>query len=269
MSITLLKKLELSDSNLTDFDSTKYYNKGFYNDDIYEILLDKNKFSKIKITNFVNLKRLFLDHNDNLETIEIDYCLNLFILDISKCPLLKEIKGLDKIQLQLLSCRDTNIDFLEEKFNVNMLLEKDNDKIHYIIDNIYLGDSSHEEKELLELGISYVFNISPHNYREYQQIIEFQLPIHDSLSQDITTVFPEILHEVKSILDAGKKIYVHCYAGVSRSSSLVILYIMIFYRKKFDEAFKYVRERRMCIQPNSSFVKQLKSLEDTIINFNE
>ena len=59
MSITLLKKLELSDSNLSEFDSTKYYNKGFYNDDIYEILLDKNNLTAIKITNFVNLKRLF------------------------------------------------------------------------------------------------------------------------------------------------------------------------------------------------------------------
>jgi len=129
MSITLLKKLELSDSNLTEFDSKKYYNKGFYNDDIYEILLDKNKLTSIKITNFVNLKRLFLDNNDNLETIEIDYCLNLFVLDISKCPKLKDIKGLDKFQLQMLSCRDTNIDFLEQKFNVNMLIEKDNEKI--------------------------------------------------------------------------------------------------------------------------------------------
>lgn len=269
MSITLLKKLELSDSNLSEFDSTKYYNKGFYNDDIYEILLDKNKLTSIKITNFVNLKRLFLDNNENLETIEIDYCLNLFVLDISKCPKLKDIKGLDKIQLQMLSCRDTNIDFLEEKFNVNMLIEKDNDKIHYIIDNIYLGDCGHDENELLELGISHVFNISPHTYRDYKQIIEFQLPIHDSLDQDITTVMPEILHEVRNLLDAGKKIYIHCYAGVSRSASLVILYIMVFYRKKFDDAFKFVREKRACIQPNSSFVKQLKSLEDTIINFKE
>ena len=29
----------------------------------------------------------------------------------------------------------------------------------------------------------------------------------------------------------------------------------------FDEAFKYVRDKRLCIQPNESFVEQLKYLE--------
>jgi hypothetical protein len=30
---------------------------------------------------------------------------------------------------------------------------------------------------------------------------------------------------------------------------------------KFEDAFKHVRERRYCVQPNASFVEQLKYLE--------
>jgi hypothetical protein len=269
MNFTLLRKIELANSKLTEFQSNNYYNKDSCNDDTYELLLNKNELVNVKISNFINLKQIIINNNDLLESIEIENCPNLYLLDISNCKKINNIKGLDTPNLGVLVCHNTDINFINEKYNINLYVEKDNEKINYIIDNIYLGNCGHSEEELLELGISHIFNITPQTYRQYSSIIEYQLPIHDALDQNISDLFPEVLNKIKDLIDAGKKIYVHCYAGVSRSASLVILYIMIFYRKTFEESFRYVREKRFCVQPNPYFVQQLKEMETVIINFKE
>ncbi|POM81978.1 Dual specificity phosphatase catalytic domain protein [Cryptosporidium meleagridis] len=53
------------------------------------------------------------------------------------------------------------------------------------------------------------------------------------------------------------RIYVHCQEGVSRSSSIVIGYLMWKYNKNFNDASEYVRERRSTSSPNIGFTYQL------------
>jgi protein-tyrosine phosphatase len=53
-------------------------------------------------------------------------------------------------------------------------------------------------------------------------------------------------------------VLVHCHAGVSRSATLVIAYLMQEKRLTFDEAFSYASKFRPVIFPNQGFQKQLK-----------
>lgn len=50
---------------------------------------------------------------------------------------------------------------------------------------------------------------------------------------------------------------VHCAAGVSRSASFVIAYLMKKRDMLYPDALRYVKERRKVISPNSGFKKQL------------
>lgn len=54
---------------------------------------------------------------------------------------------------------------------------------------------------------------------------------------------------------------VHCKMGVSRSASVVIAYAMKAYNWDFKEAFEYVKQKRSCIKPNSSFISQLETYQ--------
>jgi hypothetical protein len=274
-TIYLLKNLDLSYRNLDIFNSKEYFNKPYdstktfitetnegYNDDVYEIRLNGNKLKEVKIYNFINVKRISVNNNKDLEKLEIINCNSLEILDVSNCSKLKQIDGLENHNIKLLECEgDTDINFLEEKFDINVQISKANEEINHIIDNIYLGDCSHTQDELLKLGISYVFNMTPNHYREYDKLIEIKIPLEDSFKQNITDIFPTAIEQVKELNDEGLKIYIHCYAGISRSASFVIYYLMKYHKMKFEEAFKYVRYKRYCIQPNASFVEQLKYLE--------
>lgn len=53
-------------------------------------------------------------------------------------------------------------------------------------------------------------------------------------------------------------VYVHCNAGVSRSASFVIAYLMRELAMTFEEAFTFVKQKRPQIMPNHGFVTQLK-----------
>ena len=65
-------------------------------------------------------------------------------------------------------------------------------------------------------------------------------------------------------IEKNKTTLVHCRQGVSRSSSIVIAYIMYKEKKSFIEAEKFVREKKSNINPNDNFVGQLKEFEDII-----
>jgi atypical dual specificity phosphatase len=57
------------------------------------------------------------------------------------------------------------------------------------------------------------------------------------------------------------RILVHCKAGVSRSASLVIAYLIMEHGYTYDAALAEVRERREIANPNPSFEEQLRSME--------
>jgi len=59
-----------------------------------------------------------------------------------------------------------------------------------------------------------------------------------------------------------KSTLVHCFAGISRSPSIVIAYLMKEYGMTYFSAFKMCKEKRCIVCPNNGFRKQLRKYED-------
>jgi hypothetical protein len=57
---------------------------------------------------------------------------------------------------------------------------------------------------------------------------------------------------------------IHCNLGISRSSSILIAYLIAKYGLCLYAAFKYVKDKRLQIAPNYSFLRQLKQFEESI-----
>lgn len=64
----------------------------------------------------------------------------------------------------------------------------------------------------------------------------------------------------------GRNVLVHCAAGVSRSASFVIAYLMNRKDMLFPDAIRFVKERRSVIRPNSGFSQQLEKYGKTIFD---
>lgn len=89
----------------------------------------------------------------------------------------------------------------------------------------------------------------------------YAVDIMDSPTEDIISIIRKSLAFIETHIRNGKGVLVHCQAGMSRSASVVIAYLMAKYRISYEEAFYTVRDRRACISPNNGFAKQLCSMD--------
>lgn len=65
--------------------------------------------------------------------------------------------------------------------------------------------------------------------------------------------------------DSRGRVLVHCQAGISRSATICLAYLMKRKRVRLDEAFEFVRRRRSIISPNFSFMGQLLQFESQLL----
>ncbi|XP_003223193.3 dual specificity protein phosphatase 13A [Anolis carolinensis] len=136
--------------------------------------------------------------------------------------------------------------------------------------NLFLGDLviAHNTFGLWKMGISHVLNAAHGNiyckgsHGFYGAAIEYYgVPAHDHPAFDISPFFypaAEFIH--KALATPGAKLLVHCAVGISRSSSLVLAYLMIYHHLSLVEAIQTVKSHRW-IFPNRGFLKQLRSLD--------
>lgn len=76
-------------------------------------------------------------------------------------------------------------------------------------------------------------------------------------------VLPVAIDFIEEAKAAKGCVLVHCNAGVSRSASVVIGYLMQRRDMRFEEAYNLVKSWRPCIQPNAGFMQQLKKFHKT------
>ena len=144
-------------------------------------------------------------------------------------------------------------------------------KIHYmshpsqILKYLFLGNFVHATnlKELSKLKINYILNcaIECYNYNLPKNIEELHLNIKDAENFDIINYF-EIANEfINKCKLMGGVCLVHCKLGISRSATFVIAYLIKYQKLKVDEAFEFVKKKRISIRPNDGFMKQLYEYE--------
>merc|ERR1712228_736386 len=80
-------------------------------------------------------------------------------------------------------------------------------------------------------------------------------------TEPIKEFFTEATQFIHSWMSREQPVLVHCRAGVSRSASVVIAYLMEFQGYTLHDAFFLVRSHRSVITPNPGFMDQLIQYE--------
>lgn len=137
--------------------------------------------------------------------------------------------------------------------------------INKITDTIYLGnmDAAFNIKKLKNLGIRKVLTVMSAFGNHYPEntFIHKTIDITDDYNSNIIRYFKDCL----LFIDGYDKVFVHCAAGMSRSPTVVIAYLMWKQKLSLNNAINFVKNKRPEISPNLSFMRQLQLFQELLI----
>ncbi|XP_061986542.1 protein-tyrosine-phosphatase MKP1-like [Populus nigra] len=140
-----------------------------------------------------------------------------------------------------------------------------------VAEHVYLGgDAVARDREILKQnGITHVLNCVGFVCPEYfkADFVYRTLWLQDSPSEDITSILYDVFDYFEDVREHGGRVFVHCCQGVSRSTSLVIAYLMWREGQSFDDAFQYVKAARGIADPNMGFACQLLQCQKRVHAF--
>lgn len=143
--------------------------------------------------------------------------------------------------------------------------------VHSVVGNYATQDS--DVLDILEIK-TVISALSEEEYADYELSKEklpdiewHRLVIDDDVEERISTYFFDAHKIIRDSVADGKNVMVHCAAGISRSATLVIAYLMIENGWTMREAYNYVKRKRTIIEPNIGFMKQLQGLEYKLKQF--
>lgn len=139
------------------------------------------------------------------------------------------------------------------------------DNCHEIVPNLFLGNYlvANDLEYLKVLGITHIINCSVEHPNYFSNNFNYlYLPLHDDTSENIFIYFNKSFEFIRDCHKKNGKVLVHCHAGVSRSSTIVIAYLMKKYKKPFYKTLKYIQSIRGVVNPNEGFRLQLECYEE-------
>uniref|UniRef100_A0A3B4BAG4 Dual specificity protein phosphatase 10 n=1 Tax=Periophthalmus magnuspinnatus TaxID=409849 RepID=A0A3B4BAG4_9GOBI len=140
-----------------------------------------------------------------------------------------------------------------------------------ILPSLYLGNEQDAQdlRLLQRLNVGYILNVTTHlplYHYDTGLFVYKRLPATDSNKQNLRQYFEEAFEFIEEAQQAGMGLLIHCQAGVSRSATIVIAYLMKHTWMTMTDAYKYVKTRRPIISPNLNFMGQLLEFEEDLNN---
>lgn len=119
---------------------------------------------------------------------------------------------------------------------------------------------------LQQNNIAFVVNAT-HRENNFDTINYLHCPVSDCDDEDIYQYFEPTRIHIEKAKASGKACLVHCMAGISRSATLVISYLMLANNLSLHNAWELLISARKDIQPNDGFWSQLVRLEEEKFGF--
>ncbi|ELT88887.1 hypothetical protein CAPTEDRAFT_129711 [Capitella teleta] len=134
-------------------------------------------------------------------------------------------------------------------------------------DCIFLGraDQAANPRVRDNLSLTHIINITRDHPNAFPDDLQYyRVEVDDDSTAELLHEFPSLIHFMKSALHQGGRLLVHCNLGRSRSSTVVIAYLMFCRKWSLRDAYFFLKDRRPIIHPNRNFIGQLSKFEEII-----
>lgn len=134
-------------------------------------------------------------------------------------------------------------------------------KLTKITDHLYLTnfENAQDYKTLTENGIKQILVVGKDMLHQTEELKTKYILIDDRCSENIMIHFEDAHDFIKQDVTV-----VHCYAGISRSPSIVISFLMKEHGMSLEDALQLCKQKRSIVDPNEGFMEQLSKYEEML-----
>ncbi|XP_050536802.1 dual specificity protein phosphatase 10 isoform X2 [Daktulosphaira vitifoliae] len=144
---------------------------------------------------------------------------------------------------------------------------------------LYLGNSkdADDHASLSAIGVTRVLNVTtsqqspspPMGDRRTAGVLYKRLSALDNGHANLKQYFEEAFEFIEGARKTGGSVLIHCQAGISRSPTIAIAYVMRHRKMSMVDAYKTVKAARPIISPNLNFMGQLLELEQSLQQYEQ
>ncbi|XP_025043943.1 dual specificity protein phosphatase 15 isoform X1 [Pelodiscus sinensis] len=129
-----------------------------------------------------------------------------------------------------------------------------------VLPGLYLGNfiDAKDVEQLSRNKITHIISIHESPQPLLQEITYLLIPLQDTPEANIKKHFKACIRFIHCCRLHGGNCLVHCLAGISRSTTLVIAYVMAVTELSWQEVLQAVRAVRPIANPNPGFKQQLE-----------
>jgi len=155
---------------------------------------------------------------------------------------------------------------LEQKFKSSEIFENEQsrwDRPDKILDGLYLGsaDASQNLEVLKKRNITHILTVGIGLKLYFPSEFQYKhIEVFDYEQADLFSHFESSTQFVDQGRTKGGGVLIHCAAGISRSPTLTIAYLMRTFNWSYQKASNFVLSKRW-VSPNNGFVRQLLKYE--------
>ncbi|MFS7933174.1 putative phosphoric monoester hydrolase [Helianthus anomalus] len=139
-----------------------------------------------------------------------------------------------------------------------------------IEEGLYLGslEAANNKTLLKSLNITHILTVASSFPPAYPNDFTYKtLDVHDRADVNIAQYFDDCFGFINDAKRTGS-VLVHCFAGRSRSATVVVAYLMKTHGMSSSKALNLVKSKRSVVAPNVGFMLQLQSYEKSLPGMN-
>lgn len=136
-----------------------------------------------------------------------------------------------------------------------------------ITDRLYLSNrrAADDVAVVSSFKITCIINVTEKSGKKMLPEVEYiHVPVADSPVSPLSEHFDQVADKIHSVGERSGITLVHCNAGVSRSSTLCMVYLMKHRNMTLVEAHRWMKSCRPIVRPNNGFWKQLIQYESRL-----
>ncbi|KAE9602120.1 putative phosphoric monoester hydrolase [Lupinus albus] len=136
-----------------------------------------------------------------------------------------------------------------------------------IDEGLFLGSlgASNNKDALKDLNVTHILTVAGTLAPAHPEDFVYKIiQVADRDDVNIKQYFDECFTFIDDSKRCGEGVLVHCYAGKSRSVTIVVAYLMKTRGMSLSEALQHVKGKRAVAAPNPGFIRQLQDFEKSL-----